>query len=190
MFPLGARLLCGYNSRRDPIGRHHHLERGSESAAYAGKRAPAGGRDHRDRFRLDGRNGRGRRELGAKVFVEPWKGYAGQKNSALEKATCDWVLSLDADEAVEPELRDEIKAVLANTSHHGYWISRQNFFLGRWIKHGGFYPDRKLRLFRRGAGQFENRLVHEDARSAVQPARLPGRFCIMRIPRWIPTSRT
>ena len=101
----------------------------------------------------------------AKFFVEPWKGFAAQKNSALAKATGDWILSLDADEEVEPALAEEIRAVLAaNPSVAGFWIPRKNFFLGRWIKHGGFYPDPKLRLFRRGAGQFEDRLVHEDMR--------------------------
>ena len=101
----------------------------------------------------------------AKFYVEPWKGFAAQKNSALAKATGDWILSLDADEEVEPALAEEIRTVLAaNPSVAGFWIPRKNFFLGRWIKHGGFYPDPKLRLFRRGAGQFEDRAVHEDLR--------------------------
>jgi glycosyltransferase involved in cell wall biosynthesis len=99
----------------------------------------------------------------AKFFVEPWKGFAAQKNSALQKTTGDWILSLDADEEVEPALAEEIRTVLiANPSVAGFRIPRKNFFLGRWIKHGGFYPDPKLRLFRRGAGTFEERLVHED----------------------------
>ena len=109
----------------------------------------------------------------ARFFVEPWKGFAAQKNSALEQATCDWVLSLDADEEVEPALAEEIQAVLAaNASVGGYWVPRKNFFLGRWIKHGGFYPDPKLRLFRRGAGNFEDRLVHEDLKLAGATASL------------------
>src|SRR5271166_4416961 len=101
----------------------------------------------------------------AKFCVEPWRGFSAQKNFALEKATCDWVLSLDADEEVELALAEEIRTTLAaNPSVTGFWIPRKNFFLGRWIRHGGFYPDPKLRLFRRGAGQFEDRLVHEDLR--------------------------
>jgi glycosyltransferase involved in cell wall biosynthesis len=99
----------------------------------------------------------------ARFFVESWKGFAAQKNSALQKATGDWILSLDADEEVEPALAQEIRETLAkNPSEAGFWIPRKNFFLGRWIRHGGFYPDPKLRLFRGGAGAFENRLVHED----------------------------
>jgi glycosyltransferase involved in cell wall biosynthesis len=101
---------------------------------------------------------------GAKFFVEPWKGFAAQKNSALEKASGDWILSLDADEEVEPVLADEIRrATAASAPLQGFYIPRKNFFLGRWIRHGGFYPDRKLRLFRRGTARFEDRLVHEDA---------------------------
>jgi glycosyltransferase involved in cell wall biosynthesis len=101
------------------------------------------------------------RESGAKIFVEPWKGFAAQKNSAMGKASMDWVLQLDADEALEPGLADEINTAFASVSGTvGYWIPRKNFFLGRWIKHGGFYPDRKLRLIRRGAGRFEEYGAH------------------------------
>ncbi len=98
---------------------------------------------------------------GAKVFVEPWKGFAAQKNSAMDKASMDWVLQLDADESLEPELAPEIEAALKTGSAiSGFWIARKNFFLGRWIKHGGFYPDPKLRLIRRSAGQFEEYGAH------------------------------
>ncbi len=101
----------------------------------------------------------------AKFFCEPWKGFAAQKNSALQKATGDWILCLDADEEVEPPLSQEIREMLGkNPVESGFSIPRKNFFLGRWIRHGGFYPDPKLRLFRRGAGAFEDRLVHEDVR--------------------------
>ncbi len=102
------------------------------------------------------------RAFGAKTFTEEWKGYSAQKNSALDKATGDWVLSLDADEAVEPELMEEIRQVLDhNPPVNGYYLPRKNYFLGRWMRHGGFYPDRKLRLFRRGQGRFADRPVHE-----------------------------
>jgi glycosyltransferase involved in cell wall biosynthesis len=99
----------------------------------------------------------------ARFYTEPWKGFAAQKNSALQKATGDWVLSLDADEEVEPALGEEIRDILAaSPTVVGFSIPRKNFFLGRWMRHGGFYPDPKLRLFRRGAGAFEERAVHED----------------------------
>ena len=102
------------------------------------------------------------REFGAGFYVEPWKGFSIQKNSAIEKATRDWVLSLDADERITPALRDEIKNVIdSGNSKDGYFIARKNFFLGRWIKRCGWYPDYTLRLFKRGKGLFGIREVHE-----------------------------
>jgi glycosyltransferase involved in cell wall biosynthesis len=115
------------------------------------------------------------RAQGAKVFEEPWKGYADQKNSAIGKASGDWIMSLDADEEVSPELAASIrKAISGNQGPNGYFIPRRNFFLGRWIRHGGFYPDRKLRLFRRGTGQFIKRDVHETMRVEGATAVLDG----------------
>jgi glycosyltransferase involved in cell wall biosynthesis len=121
------------------------------------------------------------KSFGAKMFVEEWKGFAAQKNSAIDKATGDWILSLDADEELDrdlpglilyitseprPQPRQELLtamgALVANAGVNGCWIRRRNKFMGRWIEHGGFWPDPKLRLFRRGAGRFESRLVHED----------------------------
>ena len=102
------------------------------------------------------------REYGARVIHEPWRGYTGQKNYALELCTKDWILSLDADEEVSPELADDIKQVLANSGPlDGYSIPRKNLFLGRWMKHGGFYPDPKLRLFRRGMAYSTGRDPHD-----------------------------
>lgn len=93
------------------------------------------------------------REYGARVIVEPWRGYVAQKNYALDFCTKDWVLLLDADEEISPGLADEIRAVLSDSDAlNGYWLPRKNLFLGRWMRHGGFYPDPKLRLFRRGQG--------------------------------------
>ncbi|HVZ19033.1 MAG TPA: glycosyltransferase family 2 protein [Terriglobales bacterium] len=95
------------------------------------------------------------RSYGAKVYIEEWKGFARQKQSALEKGNCDWLMSLDADESVEPELAMEIQAVLRDGSPmDGFYIPRKNFLFGRWIKHGGWYPDRTRRLVRRGRGKF------------------------------------
>jgi glycosyltransferase involved in cell wall biosynthesis len=104
------------------------------------------------------------KSFGAKVFVEEWKGYAAQKNSAIDKVTGDWILSLDADEEVEHGLARAISRTLTlypELRKDGYWIRRKNLFLGRWIRHGGFWPDRKLRLFKRGMGRVEDRQVHE-----------------------------
>jgi len=93
------------------------------------------------------------RELGARVVVEPWRGYVAQKQYAIELCTKDWVLLLDADEEVSPPLAQEIRAAVADpNAASGYKLPRKNLFMGRWIRHGGFYPDPKLRLFRRGQG--------------------------------------
>ena len=80
------------------------------------------------------------RARGAKVFSEPWKGFAAQKNSALAKASCDWVLSLDADEEVSPELAANIKALMTNgpPQFDGYIMNRRNMYLQRWLKHSGY----------------------------------------------------
>jgi glycosyltransferase involved in cell wall biosynthesis len=99
---------------------------------------------------------------GARVFEEPWKGFAAQKNSAIGHATCEWVLSLDADEEVSPELAREIRNLLAGTpSCEAYRIPRLNHFIGRPLRHGGYWPDPKLRLFKRGSAKFAERAVHE-----------------------------
>jgi len=105
-------------------------------------------------------------QFGSRVFQEPWKGFGPQKNSAISHATGDWVLSLDADEEVSPALAAEIQALLAgDPPFSAYRIPRLNHFLGRPLRHGGYWPDPKLRLFRRGAARFEDRLVHEAMQS-------------------------
>ncbi len=109
------------------------------------------------------------KSFGAKAFVEEWKGFTAQKNSAIDKATGDWILSLDADEELGDVAQNFVLLVLSG-SHESlnhsaaFWFSRRNYFLGRWIRHGGYYPDAKLRLLRRGAGRFEARAVHEDVK--------------------------
>ena len=103
------------------------------------------------------------REFTDKLCVRPWAGFAAQKNFALEQATGEWVLSLDADERVTPELRDRIdRIVRANGPADGYSIPRKNVFWGAWMRHGGLYPDYQLRLFRRDAGRFVDSAVHES----------------------------
>lgn len=89
--------------------------------------------------------------FGARILHHSWPGYGAQVNNALRACTCDWVFSLDADEAFTPELGAEIHALLAtDAAYEAYWVPRRNYFMGRPMLHGGFYPDRKLRLFRNG----------------------------------------
>ncbi|HET7341082.1 MAG TPA: glycosyltransferase family 2 protein [Methylomirabilota bacterium] len=115
------------------------------------------------------------REATDRVFVRPWPGFAAQKNFGLDQATGDWVLSLDADERVSPALRAEIEDVLRSGGPAaGYAVPRRNVFWGRWVRHGGLYPDWQLRLFRRGHGRFVERAVHESVRVDGEVARLRG----------------
>jgi len=100
-------------------------------------------------------------ESGARVFSVEWQGYAKQKNYAQGMATCDWILSLDADERLTPELTKEIQEKLANSSFSGYEIARKAYFLGKWMRYGGWYPGYVLRLFRRDKGRFIEKEVHE-----------------------------
>ncbi|HEX6496892.1 MAG TPA: glycosyltransferase family 2 protein [Acidobacteriaceae bacterium] len=101
---------------------------------------------------------------GARFITEPWRGFAAQKNFAISLCTSEWVLSLDADEAVTSELAASLQeTVAAPPSHTAYAIRRRNFFLGRWMRHGGYYPDAKVRLFPRGQGTFQETPVHETA---------------------------
>ena len=117
------------------------------------------------------------RGYGAKVVVEPWRGYAAQKNYAVELCSQNWVLSLDADEEVSPGLAEEIRGVLADPGAlDGYWMPRKNLFLGRWIRHGGFYPDPKMRLFRRGEGVLVGRDPHDRVILKGDAKRPTGRF--------------
>jgi glycosyltransferase involved in cell wall biosynthesis len=107
------------------------------------------------------------REFTDRVLFRAWDGYGTQKNFALAQCEGDWVLSLDADERVPDALRAEIQAVLAAGTAGGpagYQVPRRNVFQGRWVRHGGLYPDWQLRLFRRGRGRFLERAVHESVR--------------------------
>ena len=99
--------------------------------------------------------------FGAQVHVHDWPGFGAQKNRALGYATKDWVLSLDADERITPELRTEIESVLQNPRADGYEIPRLSSFCGRFMHHSGWYPDYVTRLFHRGAARFSDDLVHE-----------------------------
>jgi len=97
-----------------------------------------------------------------KIFIKKWEGYANQKQFAIEQATGDWVLSLDADERVSTELKSEIENILkGETEYDGFYVPRKNFFLDKWIKSCGWYPNYQLRLFRNGKGRITPRKVHE-----------------------------
>lgn len=92
--------------------------------------------------------------FGAKTSYHDIAGHGEQKNIALDRCTCEWILLLDADEVLTPELQQEIRDLLAGQPRYdAYWIPRLNLIFGRWMRHGGFYPDRKLRLFKRGAAR-------------------------------------
>jgi glycosyltransferase involved in cell wall biosynthesis len=115
------------------------------------------------------------RELTDHVVVRPWPGFAAQKNFGLEQAHGDWILSLDADELISAPLREEIVAILAGAPEHaGYAIPRRNVVWGRWLRHGGLYPDWQLRLLRRGRGRFGDRRVHESVIVDGSVGRLTG----------------
>lgn len=98
--------------------------------------------------------------FGARWFERPWPGFREQKNAALAECTGEWVLALDADEALSPELRAELERFLAAPTSAGADFPRRSWFLGRWIRHGDWYPDRVLRLFRREAGQWSGTREH------------------------------
>ena len=112
---------------------------------------------------------------GARVLERDWPGHVEQKNFALGQAAHDWVLCLDADERVSPELRASILAALeAPDLPSGFECARRTRYLGRWIRHGGWYPDRKLRLFRRSKGRWGGTNPHDHVRVEGPVARLGG----------------
>lgn len=113
------------------------------------------------------------KEAGVQVYTHPdWPGFGPQKNRALGYASKDWVLSIDADERVTPELRTEIEQVMCNAGADGYYCPRLSQFCGRFVHHSGWYPDYVLRLFRRGSGRFSDSLVHESVLLAGRTAKL------------------
>ena len=110
-----------------------------------------------------------------KVIVRPWPGYVAQKNFAAEQASHDWILSLDADERISSELRDEIRRVLSSQpSAAGYRSPRVTFHLGRWIRSTDWYPDYQLRLYDRRRARWVGRYVHESVQADGPVERLRG----------------
>jgi glycosyltransferase involved in cell wall biosynthesis len=116
------------------------------------------------------------KNLGAKVFTESWKGHIAQKNSAADKACGDWILSLDADEAVSIRLREEIVKVLSSEegSFSAYSFPRCSKYLGRWIRHGDWYPDRQTRLWRSGLAAWGGTDPHDKLIVEGHVGRLNG----------------
>lgn len=115
------------------------------------------------------------RAAGARVVAREWLGYGPTKNWAFEQVEGDWILSLDADERVSEKLADEIAAVTAaDVAHAAYEMPRKFYFMGRWLRHGGCYPDWQLRLFRRGQARYGDHLVHERLGVDGSVGRLQG----------------
>ncbi len=105
-------------------------------------------------------------KLGARVVEAGWRGYAGQKNWAAEQAANDWILSLDADEALSEALEAEIwNLKKTGPRFDAYTMPRLARYLGRWVLHSGWYPDRKIRLYDRGKARWVGDFVHESVMS-------------------------
>jgi glycosyltransferase involved in cell wall biosynthesis len=120
------------------------------------------------------------RSFSARIVEQPWLGYVGQKNLALDQTLHPWVLSIDADEELSPELAEAITrlrhdpAADAANAPNGYTVSRLVFYRGKWIRHGDWYPDRLVRLFRRAEARFTGGRVHEKLEIAGPHPLLPG----------------
>jgi len=112
--------------------------------------------------------------LGARVVQKEWLGYGAQKQFAVDAASHDWVLCVDADERISPELRESILAELKAPRGFVYAVPRRNRFLGRWLRHGEGYPDWSARLFHRAHARWGGELVHEKVISDEPPLRLSG----------------
>jgi len=113
-------------------------------------------------------------QCGARVIVNPWPGFSEQKQFAVNSANHDWVFSLDADERVSSDLLSSISALRSkdeSTLADGYRVARRAFYMGRWIRGGGWYPDYQLRFFNRTRGRWGERLIHESV-SMDQSARV------------------
>lgn len=115
-------------------------------------------------------------EAGALVTVRPWTDYSDQKNFANGLATGAYILSMDADEALSPELASSIRSARENGSKGAYAFDRLTNYCGTWVRHGGWYPDTKVRLFPKDGARWEGAHVHEVLRlkDAGKPVRLVG----------------
>jgi glycosyltransferase involved in cell wall biosynthesis len=101
-------------------------------------------------------------DFGCDIFTEPWQGFGPQKQFAVDRCGEPWILILDADERIPPETAETIRRLIDSpNAAAGYSFPRKNFFQGRWIRHAGWWPDRVVRLFRKGQGRLTGALVHE-----------------------------
>lgn len=114
--------------------------------------------------------------LGVKFYTHPFDGYKEQKNYAVSLASHEWILSLDADEALSEELEESILKEKSSLSYDGYIFNRLNRYCGTWIKHSNWYPDRKLRLFRKSGGEWKGINPHDHfvLTSGYRSKRLKG----------------
>lgn len=128
-----------------------------------------------DSFSQDG-TARVCRARADRFLQREWAGYREQKQHATDLARHDWVLSLDADEALSPGLRRELMDWKREPEPPvvGYWIARKTFFLGRWIEHTTWHPDWQFRLFRKSTGRWKGGRVHESFLSEGRQGRLKG----------------
>ncbi len=103
------------------------------------------------------------KDLGTRVVQIPFKGFGDLRNQAISACTHDWIFSLDSDERCTPSAKEEIRTIIADPeSNDAYYVPRRNYFMGKWIRHGGFYPDfRQPQLFRKGTLRFMDDPVHE-----------------------------
>src|SRR6266496_1748942 len=106
-------------------------------------------------------------QCGARVITHKWPGFAAQKQYAVEQASHEWVFSLDADERVSDKLRSSITSLQSSSDREladAYLMPRRSYYQGRWIRGGGWYPDRQLRLFRKTHGRWNDRHIHESVK--------------------------
>ncbi len=137
------------------LNEEHNIQRCLDSVPFASEKLVV------DSFSSD-RTVEVAQSAGARVIQEKWRGFGAQKAFATENAVNDWIISLDADEALSPELQNEIKEIFAKLDHEtGYLIPRLSYHLGRWIRRGGWYPDLQLRLFHRKYCQWNQASLHE-----------------------------
>ncbi|HFQ80022.1 MAG TPA: glycosyltransferase family 2 protein [Desulfobacterales bacterium] len=113
------------------------------------------------------------KNLGARIFKKEWRGFGPQKQFAIEQCRGQWIIILDADERVPAETAAEITRITQSPgTFEAYSIARKNYFMGRWLKHAGWWPDRTVRLFRKGCGRMPERQVHESLKVKGQVANL------------------